>query len=61
MFQVTIHELRNGVLIGNSVGRHPFATKTGTWKDINKMDLKGMICDDPSWKEMLQDSVQWRI
>jgi hypothetical protein len=41
IIQVTVHELRNGVLMGKSVGRQPFATTTRTWKDINKKNLKG--------------------
>jgi hypothetical protein len=61
MFQVIINKLRIVILIGKSVGRHPFATKTRTWKDKNKTDLKGMICEDPSGKELLQDCVQWRV
>jgi hypothetical protein len=61
MSQVIINELRIGVLMGKSVGRHPFATKRRTWKDNNKIDLKGMICEDPSGKELLQDCIQWRV
>jgi hypothetical protein len=61
MFQVTISELRIGVLMGKSVGRHPFATKTRTWKDNNKIGLKRMICEDPIGKELLQNCVQWRV
>jgi hypothetical protein len=58
MSRVIINELRIGVLMGKSVGRHPFATNTRTWKDNNKIDLKGMICEDPSGKELLQNCVQ---
>jgi len=61
MFHVIINELRIGVLMGTSVGRHPFATKTRTWKDNNKIDLKRMDCEDPTGKELLQDCVQWRV
>lgn len=61
MFQVFINELRICVLMGTSVGRHSFAIKTRTWKDNNKIDLKGMVCEDPTGKELLQDCVQWRV
>jgi hypothetical protein len=61
MLILMFHELRIGVLVGKSVGRYPFVTKTKTWKDNNKIDLKGMICDDPSGKKLLQDCVQWRV
>ena len=60
MFQFIINELGIDVLKGKSVGRHPFATKTRTWKDNNKIDLKGKICEDPCGNELLQDWVQWR-
>lgn len=43
--------------MGKSVGRHPFVTKTRACKDNNKIDLKGMICEDPSGKELSQDCV----
>jgi hypothetical protein len=61
MFQIIINELRIGVLMGMSLRRHPFATKTRTWKDNNKIDLKRLVCEDPSGKELLQDCVQWRV
>jgi len=48
------------ILVGKPEGKTPYGRRIRRWKDINKLDLKGVVCDDVDWIHLAQYKVQWR-
>jgi hypothetical protein len=46
------------ILVRQPEGKTPYGRRIRRWKDINKLDLKGVVCDDVDWIHLTLDRDQ---